>query len=116
MKRKIQMLTAACGLLVLWASYAGAETLVKLENPRLDDIQAVGFEITKPGQIDIESVGLKLKYRDDFNVYSWIINSDTRELVWVMKENRSDRERHSDYLYKELDDINLDAGKYELYL
>lgn len=116
MKKKIQMLTAACGLLILCASVAGAQTLVKLENPRLDDIQAAGFEITKPGRIDIESVGLKLKYRDDFNAYSWIINHDTRELVWVMKESHSDRVSHSDYLYKERDNLDLDAGKYELYL
>lgn len=116
MRKGKTALITGLGLVLILGSGVGAETLLKLDNPRLDEVQALGFELDKPGRISLESVGLRLKYRDDFNVYSWLINHDTRDIVWVMKESRSDRMRGSDVLYHEEDNENLEKGKYELYL
>jgi len=95
---------------------AYSATLVEIKNPKFEDIIAKGFELKKAGDIDIEAVGINLKYRDDLNVYAWIIDHDTRELVWVMKERHTERLRGSKVLYKEETSQTLDEGEYELYL
>ncbi len=101
---------------VLGTVSSWAEVLIKLDNPEYDNIKVTGFELEKPGNIEIEAVGLSLRYQDDLNVYAWIIDHDTRELVWTMKERRADRIRGSKVLYEEKLDQYFDKGKYEIYL
>ncbi|MCP4580120.1 MAG: hypothetical protein GY839_00770 [candidate division Zixibacteria bacterium] len=93
-----------------------SETLVNLDNPDLDEVLAIGIDVKKAGEIDIDAVGISLRYRDDFSVYSWIIDHETRELVWVMKERHTDRVRGSRALYREETTRDFKPGKYELYL
>jgi len=114
-KKKIAVI-AAFLVMMLLSLPACAETLVILEKPDLDDIEAIGFELKKSGNIDIEAVGMKMKYRDDLNVYAWIIDHDTREPVWVMKDINTDNVRRSRVLRKEKADIDFEKGKYELYV
>jgi hypothetical protein len=116
MDRAVMKLATLVLAVVAIAATTRAEVLVKLDNPDLDAFKTAGFELKMAGKVKIDAVGLSLKYRDDLNVYSWILNSETREPVWVMKESRSDRIRGSKVLYEEKDDIQLEAGKYELYL
>jgi hypothetical protein len=113
---RIKSLTSAFALMLALNAISFADQLIILENPDLDDIQVIGFELDKPGRIEIEAVGLQLKYRDDLNVYAWIIDHETRDPVWVMKESRTDRVRGSKVLRKAKDTELFKKGKYELYL
>ena len=61
-------------------------------------------------------MGIKLRYRDDLNAYAWIIDHETREPVWVMKERHTDKVNRNRVLRKEETDIDFEKGKYELYL
>lgn len=96
------------------SSWAGE--LIKLDFPEFEDFEVTGFELQKPGEIKIEAVGLGLRYQDELNVYAWIIDHETRELVWVMKERYAKRVRGSKVLYEVEEEVNFKAGKYELYL
>ena len=117
MKRHMRAIPAIiAAAMVCWGTSVKAETFLKLERPDLDDVKAAGFELTKAGKVDITAVGLNLKYRDDLNVYAWIINHDTREPVWVMEERHTDREKGSRLLRRAETTEKLDKGKYELYL
>ena len=116
MCRQLNKILMVITLLVITGLTVHAETLVSLDHPDLDDIKVIGFQLNKPGEIEIEAVGLQLKYRDDLNVYAWIIDHDTREPVWVMKAKKTDRVRGSSVLRKQQATEILEKGKYELYL
>ena len=103
--------TVVLGTIPSWA-----DSLIKLEKLGYDDLKAKGFELKKSGNINIEAIGLSLRYRDDLNVYAWIIDHETREVVWTMKERHADRVKGSKILFKEDLDKHFEKGKYELYL
>ena len=114
-KKKIAAITAFLAMIMV-SLPACAETLVIIEKPDLDDIEVIGFELKKSGNINIEAVGMKLRYRDDLNVYAWIIDHETRQPVWVMKDRHTDKVRRIRVLRKEEADIDFEKGKYELYM
>jgi hypothetical protein len=49
-------------------------------------------------------------------VYSWIIDHETRELVWHLDDDDTERSKGRRYLRRAETTEDLDAGKYELYL
>ncbi|RKX18938.1 MAG: hypothetical protein DRP26_04315 [Candidatus Zixiibacteriota bacterium] len=116
MKSLIKIMVVTFLMVLVFGSVSYSETLVRLDHPDLDDINVIGFELKKKGEIDIEAVGLRLKYRDDLNVYTWIIDYDTREPVWVMKDTRTSKVKGRRILRMAKASETLDKGKYELYL
>ncbi|RKX26263.1 MAG: hypothetical protein DRP45_03925 [Candidatus Zixiibacteriota bacterium] len=114
MLRTIKFMVAALTLFVAGVPLA-AETLVEIERVRPGDLESVGFELTKPAEVEIEAVGLPQSSNERMTVYAWILDSDTREPVWVMKSRGSDRYRSG--VLRKVEKVKaLDAGKYELYL
>lgn len=108
----------AAGFLVAVACIAGvnASTLIEITNPRSDELRSRGFELTRGGSIVIDAVGLQRRHSDDFSVYAWIVDHETREPVWTMRPRRSDRRRGSSMLYEVSTTRDFEPGKYELYL
>jgi len=113
--KKISLL----GILLLAIALAAgvqAETLAELKRPFTGELQSIGIELTKAGDIDIDAIGLRPRYRDDFLVYAWIIDYNTRKPVWEMNVRRADRIRSKKILYQEETTRHFEKGKYELYL
>ncbi|MCD6163314.1 MAG: hypothetical protein J7K40_13015 [candidate division Zixibacteria bacterium] len=115
MNRQIKILTASLIIALFLYISVNAETILSLDHPDIDDIEVIGFELKKPGEIQIEAVGVKLRYRDNLNAYAWIIDNETRELVWVMKESHTTKKRSKRGLRKEETSKRFEKGKYELY-
>ncbi len=112
----MRMVMVAILAVLISGTAASAETLIRLDNPDFDDIKVIGFELKESGDIEIEAVGLRLRYRDDLNVYAWIIDQETREPVWVMEDRNTERVRGSRVLRKAGKTMTFAKGKYELYL
>lgn len=114
----MSMLKQALWILPIFgcATTASTVTLAEIMKPRLGEIHAEGFEITAPATVKIDAVGLKSKYSDDLIIYSWIIDSKTREAVWVLRESNSERVEGDRNLRKAEANLDLPAGRYELYL
>lgn len=103
------------------------EGLITLEKPDLYDLQVVGFEIPRRAELQIEAVGT-LEPRNDswwsrwwspgdedpLTVYAWLLDSRTREPVWTMRAD--DTSRVSKSLRSAEGSVQLEAGRYELYL
>ncbi len=101
---------------VLVAASVQAEMLVELERPYVGEVQVVGFELLKSGEIEIEAVGLLPRYRDDFLVYAWMIDHESREVVWSLEDDDTDRVGGRRFLREAETSEELDEGKYELYM
>lgn len=109
------LISGVCVLTLAAALPASAVTIAELDRIDIGALETVGFELNKDAEITIEAVGLRLNKSRDLSAYAWIIDSDTRDLVWEMKSRRTDRLRHSDYLRDTHDTEMLPAGRYELY-
>jgi len=129
----LRIATVALLLLVVTAAPAAADEIIRLEEPDLYDLQMRGFELANDATLEIEAVGRwprgshrdwddmfrKWGWGDEddtrLSVYAWILDSETRDAVWVMTARDTDREDRSRTLRHLQDDIELPAGRYELY-
>ena len=96
----------------LWAN----ETLVELRDIRSDEILMVGFELPSAVKVTLEGVGLRLGSSNRLASYGWLINSDTRELIWVMERRKRDRSQSKGDLVTVEESMELPKGRYELYM
>jgi hypothetical protein len=106
-----------------------AEELLRLAQPDVYELKMQGFELPQRATIQVDAVGRwprgsqRLIGGDWFggedenrlSVYAWILDSDTREAVWVMEDDDTERFGRSRTLRELSDKVELEAGRYELY-
>ncbi|MHB2153563.1 hypothetical protein ACX8XN_04090 [Calditrichota bacterium GD2] len=101
------------------------ETL-ELRDFLVDEISYAGFILNEERQIHIEAVGAggkkKITKNKSFQVdpnnmfaYAWILNSETREMVWRMTIDNTQKIPGSKFNRKFDGDVTLPAGTYEVY-
>lgn len=114
MRKKIilsfPMLLTFCFLI-----YAQDNILVKIERIYPEELNIAGFELDKEQEIEIEATGLFIRDRRDRIILgnTWILNSDTREVVWSLEPVGSHRRRIK--VQKEHKKIKINRGSYEVY-
>ena len=116
------------GLALLFATgSAGADVTLTLDRPEPYELQFRGFELAREAGVDIEAIGRwdrddggwigRLLRGDDdeemLSVYAWILDTATREPVWIMLGAESDYV--SSTLRKAEESLRLGPGRYELY-
>jgi hypothetical protein len=112
-----RIISLACVVLLLAAAIpASAETLLEISNLREGDLEMTGFELPKGADVTIEAVGLQTPYSDKLAVYAWLLDHDTRELIWAMSNARSESKGNHKPLRFAEKVKHLDPGKYELYM
>lgn len=118
MKRNlVAAIVLVAALLLPFARPANAQDVVltKLDNFRAREIAVGGFELSKRERLTIEAVG----FRDRSERYdamlssAWILNANTRDVVWTLEDADSDRK--SRHLREYHAQPELDAGRYEVY-
>lgn len=73
-----------------------------------------GMTLSRDVQVKIEAWGASDKWEDDMLAYGWILDSDTRRIVWEMTAYNSSRARRR--YNRELEEkVELKAGRYEVY-
>ncbi|MBD3258427.1 hypothetical protein GF377_08330, partial [candidate division GN15 bacterium] len=103
-------------MLILAAAPVSAEALLTIDRIHPGDLEMIGFELTKGGEVTIEAVGARSRYSDNLVIYAWIIDHETRQPVWEMRGSRTDGYSGSEVLrYAEKVEF-MEAGKYELYM
>lgn len=96
-------------------SFSQETTLVDLNDFYPERIEFAGFTLDSEQEITIESTAIKPYRSDRYKPYTeaWILNSKTRDVVWVLSEAESiDREKN---ITTFKDAITLEAGNYEVY-
>ncbi|HZM16215.1 MAG TPA: hypothetical protein VFE28_09450 [Candidatus Krumholzibacteria bacterium] len=94
---------------------ARGETLLRLEKFEPGALQVQGIELRRAGQIDIEAVGVRPRWEHELIAYAWILDSRTREPVWEMETDDSERVSGQRLLRKATKTLDLPAGRYEVY-
>lgn len=115
----------AVALLFNQKSFAQGDS-VELRDFFIDEISYAGFILNQDRTVHIEAVGAggehKIVTKTSFQVdphnmfaYAWIINSDTREMVWRMEIANTKKMAGTTFNRKFEGDLKLQAGTYELY-
>lgn len=113
---------------LLAATPVRSENLLTLSEPASYELQAIGFVLDREAELRVEALGLESRRgrgfqlnwwgRDDdedqFDVYAWILDAESREPVWVMRRDGS--ERQSGSLRSVTETLKLGPGRYEAYL
>jgi hypothetical protein len=96
---------------------AGEKQVASLRDFCDTEMKTVGFDLDRPTTVHIKALGGGGDYgwtykSDQMFGYGWIINADTRDLVWKMDVRNTSR-AHDD---REFDGtVKLQAGSYEVY-
>ena len=104
----------AAGTLVL---QAGEKQVASLRDFCDAELKTTGFDVHQPTAVHIKATGGGGDYgwsykSDQMFGYGWIINADTREVVWKMDTRNTSRVRDD----REFDGtLTLEPGSYELY-
>lgn len=128
MKNKIQLFVFVLIILTV-VNVSKAQNKIEIGHKSPGEITYASFKLNSDASVHISTVGAIFPDRnnwgffsDDNNYgqniiyYGWILNSDTREVVWHLIDEHPDvLKKHSKYLHSYDDDISLPAGKYEIY-
>jgi hypothetical protein len=98
------------------AAPVSAEVIAELDHIRDGELLMVGFDLSKGSEIDIEAVGIRPPHRYRLSTYAWLIDHETRNVVWSMTSSNSSRASHGRSLCKAEGTKFLEPGKYELYM
>lgn len=96
---------------------AGVRSIIELRDFTQVEVKNGGFNLPSDGIIQIRAVGAggekgTLFSKSTMFAYGWIINANTRELVWKMDRNNTQKENHDRRFDGE---ISLPKGSYEVY-
>ncbi len=94
----------------------GKDLLVEIKNIRPERVKYAGFVLDKDQKVQIEAVGFQAEGRKDHRVFlsnAWILDANTREIVWEMDEYYPQRERRHTIEIDE--EVELPEGEYEIY-
>ncbi len=89
---------------------------VYISDVRPEEAKGVGFNLSRETEIDINGAGAT--FNEDWQTlvfYAWIIDSDTRKVVWHLFDTMSDRDKKSSGVFDFNNSVTLKAGNYELY-
>ena len=96
---------------------AGERTLVQLIDFTVDEVKAAGFILPSDARVHIVALGGGggkglASSSTDLYAYGWIIDADTRKLVWSMDVDNTKKEKDDRKFDGEL---FLPKGNYEIY-
>jgi len=94
---------------------AGEYTVAEISDLRPDDLKVTAFVVTGDMEVRVAAVGGRHKHSDRMFAYPWLLNAETRCIVWSMDEEFTHRYKGSSYLRESEDDLSLKKGTYELY-
>ena len=105
-----------CLLMPLAVCFAQKDVLVDIHKIYPEEMEVAGFELNRDQDVQVEAVGLSYRGRRyDFMLgTAWILNAETREVVWELPAAETEPERGED-LQEFSGKVSLTKGKYEVY-
>ncbi len=100
MKTKTLSIKISLLILMLAMPVAAQYAVVEMKDMDNDELISRSFKVTQNTPVYIDAVGAMYKSKDWKNwnpliAYAWILNTDTREVVWSMKEDNVTRDMNS---------------------
>ena len=103
-------------LMYVTSIYCGDRLIIQLKDFTKIEVKAGGFNIPADTRVHIYALGGGVSgashSNSDLYAYGWIINADSRELIWKMDRNNTSHEKN----FSKFDNtILLPKGSYEVY-
>ena len=92
---------------------AAQNQLAKIDDIGPFEVLVSGFVLSKEQRVSVEAVGFRDRGGDFDTGQAWILNAETRDVVWTLADAEADR--LSRYLSEFKDDVRLEKGRYEVY-
>ncbi|MEK7726790.1 MAG: hypothetical protein AAB354_00185, partial [candidate division KSB1 bacterium] len=100
-------------LLFMGRGYAQETVLVEIAKLSPRTLQVQAFTLERSQEVHIQATGLNTSRRHPFTANAWILNAQTREVAWEMKEANTKRR---DRMLRDFEGkVTLPAGTYEVY-
>ncbi len=114
MKNLISLKYIVISIMVAFTVSTLAQEVIKVGNVYPGEIEMGGFNLSQDAVIKIEGEGASFDKWDNYlGYYAWILQTDTRNVVWRSNEcddySKNDGEYDFDY------ELELEAGNYEIY-
>jgi len=110
---------AMLGLVVMsaWSgmNVSQAQTVISIRGLNEHDFGETSFVILKDTDVRIRAVGAETSQRGRLFSYPWLLNADTRDVVWTMQDEVTEPVKGSDWLRECSDRLHLRKGNYEMY-
>ncbi len=115
-----------CSLITWIGLLQAQDSVLEINDLGAEQIRYAGFILNKERTVQIKAVGaggenklthLNSHQSDPNNMYAyaWILNSETREMVWRMTINNTRKVRWTEYNRKFNGKVRLPEGTYEVY-
>lgn len=102
--------------LFLAASLCLSAQSVAINDVRLDEVSATAFRLSNDATVSVEGQGAALDHDWQIAVYyGWIIDAQTREVVWHLFDYMDDNDIEVDGEFDFDTNVKLKKGSYELY-
>ena len=108
-------LLVALSCLIVVPAVSRAESVVQIEDLSEHELRSVPFTVIHSGNVHIEAVGGEQNAGAGMFACPWIINADTRALVWSMNDEITEESDESEWLCTFDDRIRFHPGSYVLY-
>lgn len=121
-RKNLSTVLPALVFVVLAAGYAGEKTIVSLKDMSLVELKTAGIEVPSETTVRIDARGAggsrcdnfgSTDDRQDMFAYGWIIDANTRKLVWEMTRDNTSRSSRDDRTFD--GEVTLQRGSYEVY-
>ncbi len=109
----IAILSAIC--LFAPSSAVGNDTTIELKRVAAGEVQSTFFAVKSPLSVRIEAVGGQWEGSDHMFAYAWVIDAQTRDMVWSMDEEITGGIKGSKWLRRYDEKTGLKPGTYELF-
>lgn len=112
----VRLLLATLLMTGLAASVARGEAeFLRLADIQLNETVSATFTVRTSADIHITAVGAARGMDDVMYAYPWLINAQTRDMVWSMDEEFTRPVEDSESLRQYDDDLHLNPGTYTLF-
>ncbi|HUU45903.1 MAG TPA: hypothetical protein VM118_09235, partial [Acidobacteriota bacterium] len=92
-----------------------ADTTIEIKDLSTSEMEVAYLTVDRDLTVKIEAVGGEYKSGAGMFAYAWMIDANSRNLVWSMDEEITEEVPDSPLLRSYKDDIRLRRGSYELY-
>lgn len=106
------LLVVAVAALVFKSWGGGAEGVVAMDDFEARTIRSQSLDVSAPTAVEIHAVG-SLQSDSVFGAYAWLLQSENRSPVWMMRPDSAQRSRGA--LAEIREQVTLEPGRYTAY-
>ncbi len=107
------MLLIFVGGMITTPQLKAQDVLVTIDDIIPEEVHLAGFSLSSDQEIEIEALGTHQRSRRWSTSSAWILDADTREIVWELTDANSSWVDRGLREYK--DRVSLNRGRYEVY-